>query len=300
MIEVETTTATQPEASTAGPILPRPPRFVLGRAAIDRVSMDYAALLVTEALLHRRQLSTLTIVGPNAHLVNLAQRDDRFAEAMQAADLAVPDGVSVVMASRLLGAPIPDRVTGGDLMERLCAEAARYGFGVFFLGGLPGAAVMAAHNLRLRYPGLKICGTCCPPVGFENDPVETAHIRQAINRCEPDLLCVAFGAPKQEIWMQENREKLRVGAILPVGAAFDTQSGLRRRAPRFFQRLGIEWLFRLAMEPRRLGRRYLIGNAQFAVLVFRQWVRQKIAALREKREEDAVAAEFSISAENGK
>jgi N-acetylglucosaminyldiphosphoundecaprenol N-acetyl-beta-D-mannosaminyltransferase len=261
--------------------------------------MDYAALLVTEALLHRGALPPLTIVGPNAHLVNLAERDDRFAEAMQAADLAVPDGISVVMASRLLRVPIPERVTGGDLMERMCAEAARFGFSIFFLGGLPGAAIMAAHNLRLRYPGLKICGTYCPRPGFENNSEETEHIRRMINLYEPDLLYVAFGAPKQEIWMQENRGKLRVGAILPVGAAFDTQSGLRRRAPVLFQRPGLEWLFRLAMEPRRLWRRYLVGNPQFAALVLRQWAREKLGRVRTARDDKGAFADSPIAAGNG-
>jgi N-acetylglucosaminyldiphosphoundecaprenol N-acetyl-beta-D-mannosaminyltransferase len=170
---------------------------------------------------------------------------------------------------------------------------------VFFLGGLPGAAIMAAHNLRRRYPGLQVCGTYCPPVGFENDPGEMANILDTINLCAPDLLCVAFGAPKQEIWMQENRGKLRVGAILPVGAAFDTQSGLRRRAPQFFQRLGLEWLFRLAMEPRRLARRYLIGNAQFAVLVLRQWLRQKTAAWHSGMQHEGALPENPVAAGNG-
>jgi N-acetylglucosaminyldiphosphoundecaprenol N-acetyl-beta-D-mannosaminyltransferase len=288
-----------PETHPAEHILPRPPRFLLGRTPIDRISMDYAALLVTEALLHRGALPPLTIVGPNAHLVTLAERDSRFANAMQAADLSVPDGISVVMASRLLRVPIPERVTGGDLMERMCAEAAYYGFRVFFLGGLPGAAVMAAHNLRQRYPGLRICGTCCPRLGFESDPQESQRILRMVNMYEPDLLCVAFGAPKQEIWMQENRGRLRVGAILPVGAAFDTQSGLRRRAPACFQRLGLEWLYRLAAEPRRLWRRYLIGNAQFVILVLREWRRQRTGSTKNAAEEYSGPAVNPIPAGNG-
>ncbi|MGC2620501.1 MAG: WecB/TagA/CpsF family glycosyltransferase [Acidobacteriaceae bacterium] len=281
--------AAEPDAELARILLPRPPRFVLGRAPIDRISMEYAAVLIVEALLHRGAFPPLTIVGPNAHLVNLAERDDRFAAAMQAADLSVPDGISVVMASRLLKVPIPERVTGGDLMERMCAEAAHYGLRMYFLGGLPGAATMAAHNLRKRYPGLRICGTACPLPGFENDPAQMMQIRNEINAVAPDILCIAFGAPKQEIWMQENRDKLRVGVILPVGAAFDTQSGLRRRAPKWIQRLGVEWFFRLVMEPRRLWRRYLVGNTQFIVLVLRQWVRQEFA--RPQRESDATAGQ---------
>jgi N-acetylglucosaminyldiphosphoundecaprenol N-acetyl-beta-D-mannosaminyltransferase len=183
------------------------------------------------------------------------------------------------MASRVLDVPIPERVTGGDLMERMCAEAARYGFRVFLLGGLPGAAVMAAHNLRKRYPGLEICGMCCPPQGFEKDEAELARILKTIADAAPDLLCVAFGAPKQEIWMQENRSHLNVGAILAVGAAFDTQAGLRRRAPKWMQKIALEWFYRLVMEPRRLWRRYLIGNTQFVLLVMRQWAGAKIERL---------------------
>jgi N-acetylglucosaminyldiphosphoundecaprenol N-acetyl-beta-D-mannosaminyltransferase len=299
MIATGATTPAEPETPPVEHILPRPPRFLLGRTPIDRISMDYAALLVTEALLHRGALPPITIVGPNAHLVTLAERNERFAEAMQAADLAVPDGISVVMASRLLRVPIPERVTGGDLMERLCSEAARYGFRIFFLGGLPAAATMAAHTLRRRYPGLRICGTYCPRVGFENDAAEMSQIRHTINLYEPDLLCVAFGAPKQEIWMQENRGRLRVGAILPVGAAFDTQAGLRRRAPAFLQHVGLEWLFRLAMEPRRLWRRYLIGNAQFIVLVLRQWLREKLSRLQGAEEDRGVLTGSPISAGDG-
>jgi N-acetylglucosaminyldiphosphoundecaprenol N-acetyl-beta-D-mannosaminyltransferase len=281
---VGVTAETSPETAdrVAEPLarLPLPPRFVLGKIPIDRITMDYAAVLLVEALLHRGELPPLTVVGPNAHLVTMAERDSRFAEAMRDADLAVPDGISVVMASRLLGVPIPERVTGGELMERMCAEAAHYGFRVFFLGGLLGAAAMAAHHLCSRYAGLQVCGTYCPPVGFESDGAELEKMRRAIADAAPDLICVAFGAPKQEIWMQQNREQLRAGAIMAVGAALDTQAGMRRRAPRWIQAIALEWLFRLVVEPRRLWRRYLIGNAQFVLLVLRQWVRKRFESFR--------------------
>lgn len=275
LTSAEKSAVTAEDASTLAP-LPMPPRFVLGCVPVDRITMDYAVVLIVEALLHRRELSPLTVVGPNAHLITMAERNSRFAEAMRDADLAVPDGVSVVMASRVLGVPIPERVTGGDLMERICAEATHYAFRVFFLGGLPGAAQAAAQHLRERYPELLICGTYCPPQGFESDAQELSHIRRAVAEASPDLLCVAFGAPKQEIWIQENRNRLHVGAIMAVGAALDTQAGFRRRAPRWSQAIGMEWLFRLVMEPRRLWRRYLIGNTRFVLLVLRQWVRERI------------------------
>jgi N-acetylglucosaminyldiphosphoundecaprenol N-acetyl-beta-D-mannosaminyltransferase len=253
-------------------LLPRPPRFMMNGVPVDRMPMDYAAAWVVQALKLRASLAPILIMGPNAQLVTLAARNIRFASALRAAHLSVPDGISIVLASRLLGQPVPERVTGGDLMERLCAEAARHGFTVFFLGGLPGAAAAAALNLERRYPALKIAGTYCPPLGFENDTMESAHIRQLITEAAPDLLCVAFGAPKQEIWMHENCPHLPVGAAISIGAALDTQSGLRKRAPRWTHKLGLEWLYRMVREPRRLGRRYLLGNTQFLLLVLRQWL----------------------------
>ena len=262
--------------------LPMPPRFTLGKVPVDCVSMDYAVVLLTEALLQRGARPPLTVVGPNAHLVNLAQRDSRFAEAMRQSDLSVPDGISVVLACRLLGFSMPERVTGGDLMEKMCAAAALYGFRVFLLGGPLGVAAMAANNLLTRYPALNICGTYCPPLGFENDPAELHRIRAEIAAASPDLLFVAFGAPKQEIWMQENHSLLKVSAILPVGAAFERQAGLRRRAPRWMQNAALEWLFRLMLEPHRLWRRYLLGNPRFVALVFRQWLREKTRILRRR------------------
>jgi len=253
-------------------LLPKPPRFSMDRVPIDRVPMEYATAWIVHALKQRAALSPLLIMGPNAQLVTLAARNGRFAAALSAAHLSVPDGISVVLASRLLGQPIPERVTGGDLMERLCAEAARHGFSVFFLGGLPGAAISAAANLVRRYPALRVAGTYCPPRGFESDTMESAHIRQLVADAAPDLLCVAFGAPKQEVWMHENCLNLPIGAAIAVGAALDTQAGLRKRAPRWTHKLGIEWLYRFLREPRRLWRRYLIGNTRFLLLVLRQWI----------------------------
>jgi N-acetylglucosaminyldiphosphoundecaprenol N-acetyl-beta-D-mannosaminyltransferase len=252
--------------------LRRPARFIMHQAPIDRVSMEFSAAWVVQEMKDRSARSPILIMGPNAQLVTLAATNPRFAKALQAADLSVPDGISVVLASRVLGKPIPERVPGGELMERLCAESAEYGLSVFFLGGLPGGATGTALKLARRYPGLKIAGTYCPPFGFENDVAESAKIRELVSEAAPDLLCVAFGAPKQEIWMYDNYRSLPIGAAIAVGAALDTQAGLRKRAPRWTQKLGVEWLYRLAREPRRLWRRYLFGNTRFILLVLRQWM----------------------------
>ena len=252
-------------------VLPRPPRLYLSGVPIDRVTLDYAVAWVLQALKNRERHKPLLIVGPNAQLVTLAARLPRFAAALHCASLSVPDGISIVLATRLLGRPLPERVTGGDLMERLCVEAARHNLSVFFLGGLPGAAEMTARKFERLNPGFRTAGTCCPSQGFENDSAECARIRQQIIDAKPDLLCVAFGAPRQEIWMHENCDTLPIGAAIAVGAALDTQAGLRKRAPNWTHKLGIEWLYRLLREPRRLWRRYLIGNTQFIWLIARQW-----------------------------
>ncbi|HUY82822.1 MAG TPA: WecB/TagA/CpsF family glycosyltransferase [Acidobacteriaceae bacterium] len=262
------------------------PRFALHGIPIDRVTLDEAAAWVISKLKARAGGAPLLIMGPNAQLITLAARNPRFAEALRSAKLSVPDGISVVLASRWLGQPVPERVTGGDLMERLCIESARHGLSVFLLGGLPGAAERTARKFEERYPGFRTAGVCCPPVGFERDPGECERIRQQIAEAKPDLLCVALGAPKQEIWMLENCASLPVGAAISVGAALDTQAGLRKRAPKWTHRIGLEWLYRLVREPRRLWRRYLIGNTEFLVLVGREWWQQR--RQRPARERTAV------------
>lgn len=262
------------ELPISDPLLPEPPRFHLSGVPIDRVTLEYATVWVLQALTNRERRKPLLIVGPNAQLVSLAARLPRFADALRWANLSVPDGISIVLAARLLGQPLSERVTGGDLMERLCMEAARHNLSVFFLGGLPGAAEMTARKFERLNPGFRTAGTCCPPQGFESDSAECTRIRQQIIDAKPDLLCVAFGAPRQEIWMHENCATLPVGAAIAVGAALDTQAGLRKRAPKWTHKLGIEWLYRLLREPRRLWRRYLIGNTVFIWLVARQFWRE--------------------------
>jgi N-acetylglucosaminyldiphosphoundecaprenol N-acetyl-beta-D-mannosaminyltransferase len=250
------------------------PRALIGAVPVDCLSMDFAVLLLVNALWHRRERAPFTVAGANAWVVTLAEKNQSLQEALRSADMVLPDGMGVVLASRFLGSHIPERVTGGDLMEQMCAEAARFGFRVFLLGGPPGVAAMAGANLARRYPGLKICGTYCPDPGFENDPDELEHVREAIREASPDLLCVGLGSPKQELWMRENRRLLDVGVIFAVGAALERQAGLRRRAPRWMQRMALEWLFRLMLEPRRLWRRYLLGNPRFLGIVLRQRFRK--------------------------
>jgi N-acetylglucosaminyldiphosphoundecaprenol N-acetyl-beta-D-mannosaminyltransferase len=253
-------------------MLSRRSRCLIASVPIDRITLDEAATRIIAALQQRSAQKPLLVMGPNAQLVTLAQRNPTFLKALNTASLNIPDGISVVLASKLLGRPTPARVTGGDLMERLCLESARHNLRVFFLGGLPDAAHQAALRLQERYPGFSVAGAYCPPDGFDHDPVEQAYIRKLVSEAAPDLLFVAFGAPKQEIWMLDSCPTLPIGAALSVGAAFDTQAGMRKRAPRWTHSLGVEWLYRLIREPRRLWRRYLFGNTHFLYLVLKQYL----------------------------
>ena len=246
-------------------------RVFFGPIPVDRVTMQQATAWLMGQLRRRGMQKPALVMGPNAFLVGLGRQNARFAEAMQAAALCLADGMSVVWASRLLGKPIVERVTGGDFMEAMCALCATEKMSVYFLGGLPGAAEGAAAALAARYPGLVIAGTDCPPQGFEKDLALLRATLGRIAEARPELLFVALGAPRQEIWMHQHCPTLPIGAALSVGAAFDTQAGLRKRAPQWTHAIGAEWLYRLCMEPRRLWRRYLIGNGRFAAIVAAEW-----------------------------
>jgi N-acetylglucosaminyldiphosphoundecaprenol N-acetyl-beta-D-mannosaminyltransferase len=246
------------------------PEIQVGSLPVHRITFDESATWVINYLKTRHLRSPGLIVTPNAQHVTLAEKDTVFREACRAASLSVPDGASIVLASRILGTPIQERVAGCDLMERLCGECAEHDHSVFFLGGLPGAAEKTAKRLLQRYPLLKVAGTYCPPRGFETNLDECAYIRERITHAAPDLLLIAFGAPKQEIWAWQNCLDLPVGLAMSVGSSFDTHSGMRSRAPLWMQQSGVEWLFRLASEPRRLWKRYLLGNLAFLYIVLRQ------------------------------
>ena len=200
------------------------------------------------------------IVTVNADFIRLARRDVEFRQVLNRADLAVADGMPLVWLSRLRGAPIPERVTGIDLIDDCCRIAAERGVGVFLLGAAPGVAEAAGRELARRHAGLQVTGTYAPPFGppaAEEDARMVSAIRTA-GRC---LLFVAFGAPRQDLFIARHLGELDVVVAMGVGCAFDILSGAVRRAPRWMQRSGLEWVWRVAMEPGRLWRRYLIQDA---------------------------------------
>jgi len=243
----------------------------IGNLPVNRIGVNEAVELIMQQLrVNSTDRKPFSVLGVNAQIVNLAMESKRFASAMHSGDLLYADGISIVLASRILGCPLPERVPGGELMELLCREGAKDGMSVYLLGGLEGAAEKAAKVLEERYAGIRVAGVCCPPIGFEKDSGELARVRESIRVARPDFLFVCLGAPKQEFWVAENAPSLPVGVVVPLGAAFDTLAGLRKRAPVWARKTGMEWLYRLVKEPRRLWRRYLIGNPQFVLMTLRQ------------------------------
>lgn len=195
----------------------------------------------------------------NAHCVNGACRDERYRQALAQGELVLADGSGVLSGARLLGLPIRHNLNGTDLGPKLCEQAAQEGRSVFLLGGEPGVAEQAAAQLVMCYPGLQIVGI---QHGFFSAEEEVGVIAQ-INAARPDLLFVAMGVPRQELWITQHWAELDVGTALAVGALFDFLAERFKRAPAWIRRLGLEWIVRLIQEPGRLWKRYLIGNLMF-------------------------------------
>ena len=244
------------------------PRVKIGNALVHASSFDE----MTQAIVHACALvgEPQYVVTPNVQHIVLLATDKYLRRVYSEAAFVLPDGVSILLGARFLGQKIPQRIAGVDMFQALCREAAVKGLRVFLLGGRPGSAEKAAAQLQAQYPRLMVCGTCCPPLGFENDPRQQADIEARVKGARPHFLFVAFGAPKQEYWIYEHARKLGVPISMGVGGSFEMVGGVVPRAPLWVQDIGFEWLFRLAREPRRLWKRYLTCIVQFTQLVLRQ------------------------------
>jgi exopolysaccharide biosynthesis WecB/TagA/CpsF family protein len=203
-----------------------------------------------------------SVAATSMHGIVEAQHDPSFKEVLNETDLVVPDGMPLVWLGRRQGHRLKRRVYGPDLLLAFCEESTRYGYRHFFYGGKPGVATDLAESLESRFPGLHVVGTCSPPFR-ELSAREETEIEELLVRAAPDVIWVGLGTPKQERWMHEHKARLRVPVLVGVGAAFDLLSGKRKQAPRWMGEHGLEWSFRLAQEPNRLWRRYLVYGAQF-------------------------------------
>jgi N-acetylglucosaminyldiphosphoundecaprenol N-acetyl-beta-D-mannosaminyltransferase len=215
------------------------------------------------------------VVTPNVDHAVLFQEHAGLRQAYAEASLVLADGAPVVLASRLLGRPLPERVAGSDLVPKVFDAAAagsdaRGRLKVYLLGGMPGVAERAATNIESKWPHIEVVGTDSPPLGFERDSEQNAELLAEIAAAQPDLLLVGLGAPKQELWVHAHRESIAAPVALCIGATIDFLAGERKRAPTWMRRCGVEWLYRLLSEPRRLGRRYARDAWLFPRLVYQE------------------------------
>jgi N-acetylglucosaminyldiphosphoundecaprenol N-acetyl-beta-D-mannosaminyltransferase len=250
-----------------------PARVRIGRIEIDRLGFE-DALQAIEALVERGRGGA--VLTPNVDHVVRAERDAALRAAYSGADLALADGMPLVWASRLLGAPLPGRVAGSDLVLPLADRAARRGWSVYLLGGAAGDAERAAAVLDAR--GVRIAGIDAPRIdGGPQGARAAAAAAERVRAARPALVYVALGAPKQEIWIDRHRAVLAPAVAVGVGASLAFLAGSIPRAPRWMSRAGLEWAHRLAREPRRLWRRYLLEDPAFLAILLRSVRRERAA-----------------------
>ncbi len=230
----------------------------MGRACIAGVEIDQLTprdAIVRIAALARTRGRHI-VVTPNLDHMLCLRGDRPFRDAYAAASLVLADGMPLVWLSRLGGTPLPERVAGADLIEPMLAEAERNGWSVFFLGPMPVTLELALDRCAREFPRLRIAGSHSPPRNFEQDSAQNAACVAAIRKAHPDIVFLALGTPKQELWIAQYRGEIEFGVALCIGAGIDFFAGVQQRCPRFLARIGAEWIWRLLREPKRLGRRY--------------------------------------------
>jgi N-acetylglucosaminyldiphosphoundecaprenol N-acetyl-beta-D-mannosaminyltransferase len=228
------------------------------------------------------------IVTPNLDILRQFTRSSESRELIMDASHRIADGQPIVWASRLVGNPVPERVPGSDLVLSLPEAAAQAGLSVFLLGGNPGVAAAAAARLEANCPGLGQVGAYCPPFGFEDDLAELERIKEAVRDAKPDLVLIGLGFPRQERLIRMLRPEMPETWFVGVGISLSFLAGDQPRAPAALQRLGLEWMHRLAHEPRRLFRRYVMHGLPFGLKLL-AWALMERAAGRAVAENGSVA-----------
>ena len=216
------------------------------------------------------------IVTANLDHLRRSTMDTAYARAVAEADLVVADGMPLIWASWLRGTPLPERMTGADLIWSLSEALAAEGRSIFLLGGDPGTPDATRQVLLSRYPGLRIAGTVCPEPGFEQNERQMADLKRQLLSSRPDLVFVALGCPKQEYLIQSLRSILPRAWWMGVGISFSFVCGRVKRAPRWMRKCGMEWAYRLSQQPRRLAKRYLVHGIPFAAYLLMHSVLQPV------------------------
>ncbi len=240
--------------------------YVLG-VRVDRVTQLQVLDIIDQLISLRRAngntLPCQQIVTVNTEFVMAAQKNSEFRQTINSAALAVADGIGVVWATRFVGYPTPERITGTDILVALAKRCAEKGYRLYLLGAAPGIAEQAGLCLQALAPGLQLVGTYAGSPA----PTEEDAIIERIHAANTDILCIAYGAPAQDLWIYRNLSRLPAAIAMGVGGAYDFLSGRQRRAPQTMQRIGLEWLYRLYREPWRWKRMLAIPHFLLQVLL---------------------------------
>lgn len=232
-------------------------RMRLMNTEIDDLTMD-ETMDAIDSLIKEDNCSY--VVTPNVdHIVQL-EKDEELKRVYENASLILTDGKPLIWISNWYKTPIKEKISGSDLFPRICVLAAKKGYTMYLLGAAEGVAAKAAKNLMKKYKGLNIVGTYSPPFGFEKDKVELKKIERQIQEVHPDILIVGLGCPKQEKYMYHHCKELDVPISFGLGASIDFEAGNIKRAPRWMSEHGLEWLYRITQDPKRLAKRYLVDD----------------------------------------
>ena len=248
-------------------------RISVGPFDIDTQSREELIKQIVDDSFHTQ--ATRAVATVNAQFYVLAESDFVFRDCLRRSEYVCADGVSIGIAATVLAHGCVERLAGVELLEEICRRGAPRGIRVFLFGGRPGSATRLAAILRKRYAGLEIAGVCCPAVGFEKSAETLSDALDQIAAASPQVVFVALGAPKQEMFIDQYLRNLNVPVAVGVGGSFEIMTGVTRRAPRALQRVGLEWLYRLCQEPRRLWRRYIFGNPHFLLIMSRYYLTRR-------------------------
>jgi len=240
---------------------------------VDMIQIPEVIKFMEEWIIHKNFGNYIVI--SNANDAVTSKKSKEIQEATNNSSLSVPDGISLILLARLYGYPLKRRVYGFDLMNEFLSLSGKKGYSHFFYGSTDNTLEKLRLNLKKKMPNLKIKGFYSPPFRKLTE-VEDKEIIEMINRASPDVLWVGLGCPKQQLWMYEHKDKLKIPVMVGAGAAFDFVAGTKSQAPRWMRDNGFEWLFRLVTEPKRLWKRYLIGNAIFLWFFFKEFIKIKI------------------------
>jgi N-acetylglucosaminyldiphosphoundecaprenol N-acetyl-beta-D-mannosaminyltransferase len=246
---------------------------------IDCLTTEKAVEIIAE---HIRDKTKTMVFTPNSnHLVG-AQSDSEFKRIYAEVDLSLVDGMPLVWLSLIYGKKLPERINGTNLVWKLCELSEENGFSLFFVGTNESVMCLAVAKIREKYPRIRIGGYCSLPYDATFDAELASAAVERINIAKPDILLVAFGPPKQEKWIYKYYKSLNTSIFVGIGGSLDFISGRIQRAPKWMQDSGLEWLFRLCQEPRRLWKRYLIGNLFFLYLVLKEIAKNRFLIIRKR------------------